>query len=130
MMVSRISDHVDALIDGVIVWENLFAKGDAQELGFRVSVNMACVLTDDTSERVALQSEIKKLYGIRSKIVHGGYHPSPSEAAALRRRVQVLTLQSLQRIVKNHPQLLGADTNSFMSFVISGSYQAGANTLQ
>lgn len=119
MMVSRITDHVDALIDGVIVWENLFGTGATQELGYRVSLNMACVLTDDGCERIALQSEIKKLYDIRSRIIHGGYHPSSSEATKLRRRVQELTLSSLQRILATHPQLLGASVDKFMSFLLT-----------
>ena len=121
-MVGRITGHVDALIDGVVVWENLFGTGDAQELGYRVSMNMASVLTDDRAERVAFQDQIKRLYTERSRIVHGRKHPNASEAADLRRQVQSLTLRALRRIVTAHSRLIGADAATFMKFVISDSY--------
>src|SRR5262249_313765 len=77
-MVSRLTDQVDALIDGVVVWEALFGTGDTQELAYRVSMTMACVLSGSPTERAAYQDEIKKLYSLRSKIVHGGQGRRPS----------------------------------------------------
>lgn len=120
-MVGRISDHVDALIDGVIVWENLFAQGNDKELSFRVSLNMACVLEDDPAKRIALQVELKKLYELRSRIVHGGFPPNSSEVSRLRARVQDLTLLALKRLLQTHFQLLGKQQDSFTRFLIEGS---------
>jgi len=119
-MVSRVYDHTDALIDGVIVWENLFAKGDNNELSFRVSLNMACVLEDEPSKRIALQLEIKKLYQLRSQIVHGVFHANPWEMAKSRNRVQELTLLSLRRLLQTYPQLIGKQQDSYTRFVIEG----------
>lgn len=107
-MVSRLTEHVDALIDGVIVWECLFGTGDTQELSYRVSMNLACVLSDLPKERSDYQHEIKKLYTLRSKIVHGGVRLRSGEDHDHRRRVQELTLSAMRALLDRHPSLVGA----------------------
>jgi hypothetical protein len=116
-MVQRF-DNVDAFIDGVIVWENLFGTGDTQELSYRVSTNMACVLSDDNAARVPLQAELKKLYTLRSRVVHGGRHLSAAEAGTTRARAQVLTIEAMQRLLANHAELVSAKAQDFMAFVL------------
>lgn len=62
-------DPGDALIDAVIVWENLV--GTSNEVTFRVSAALAKLLECDPSTRAALQKSLTKIYGLRSRLVHG-----------------------------------------------------------
>jgi hypothetical protein len=118
LMLNRLVDHADALIDGVIVWECLFGTGDVQELSYRVSMSMACVLSQVPAERVALQNEIKKFYNLRSKIVHGGRQLNSGEDKDCRDRVQELTLSALRALLERHPSLIGAKPDKFIAFVM------------
>lgn len=116
-MVERSSD-VDAFVDAVIVWEALFARGSTAELSYRLSTVMACVLSDNPIERVAYQQEIKKLYNMRSQVVHGGRHLTQSDAFITRQRAQQLTLSAVRRLVLDHPGLIGAGAHGLMAFVL------------
>ena len=60
---------VDAFVDLLIAWENLF--GGRGELSYRISISIAKLLAKDPKERLAKQKEIVKYYDARSKIVHG-----------------------------------------------------------
>jgi hypothetical protein len=64
------NDASDVLIDSVIAWENLL--GTTQETTFRVTAALAWLLARDSyEERAKLSRELKRLYGQRSKVVHG-----------------------------------------------------------
>lgn len=96
--------NVDTLLDGVIVWENLFALGQQNELGFRVSLNVAAILEDDIDARIEAQERIHALYKLRSKIVHGGsVEVLPTDAEEVRK----LTVQVLRRLLSIYPDLIG-----------------------
>ncbi|NOT09432.1 MAG: hypothetical protein HOP28_14675 [Gemmatimonadales bacterium] len=120
-MMRRNAEHVDAFIDAVIVWENLFGLGDSQELSYRVSVNMAFVLADHPAERVALQREIKLLYNLRSRVVHGGEHLDGLKAHNTRLRAHELTLASLRKLLNSYPSLLGAKPDAFTALILGGT---------
>lgn len=63
----------DALIDAVIAIESLFAGAAHTEITFRVSAAIAWLLAPDNPEgRASFAREVKSLYALRSKIVHGG----------------------------------------------------------
>jgi hypothetical protein len=62
-------DDTDALIDAVVVWENLV--GTSSELTFRVTAALAKALEPDRVKRRALQKSLAKVYAIRSRVVHG-----------------------------------------------------------
>jgi hypothetical protein len=111
-------EYVYAFIDAVIAWENLFGTGDNQETSYRVSMNMAAVMSDVVAERVLLQRDIKKLYSRRSTIVHGGDHPSPFEARDLWERARNHTFNALSRLLHRYPHLIDADANLFVSFLL------------
>ncbi|RPK94577.1 hypothetical protein EES46_00765 [Streptomyces sp. ADI98-10] len=49
--------------------ESLF--GAEHELSFRLSLYAAVLISDDPDERVEVKSRFKRLYGLRSKAVHG-----------------------------------------------------------
>jgi hypothetical protein len=60
----------DKLIDYMVAFEALFMK-ETQELRHRLSVRIAKFLKGKYDERKELSSKFKKIYDIRSKIVHG-----------------------------------------------------------
>jgi hypothetical protein len=120
-MAGRLTDHIDALIDGVIVWENLLGTGDIQELSYRVSMTMACVLSQEPGQRVAYQLEIKQLYNLRSKIVHGGLHLQSGEDREKRDRVQELTLLAMRALLDKHPSLVGATPPGLVAFILGAN---------
>jgi hypothetical protein len=62
-------DTADALIDAVMVWENLV--GTSTETTFRVTASIAKALEPDKTKRRALQKTLKQIYDIRSRVVHG-----------------------------------------------------------
>lgn len=67
--ITRREDRADALIDAVMVWENLL--GTAQEVTFRVSAALAKLVERDPMRRISLKKELSRVYGIRSRLVHG-----------------------------------------------------------
>jgi hypothetical protein len=62
----------DVIVDCWSALEALFAGGATSEITYRLSIRAAKVLRQTTEERVELFRQIKRLYGTRSKIVHGG----------------------------------------------------------
>ena len=62
-------DRSDALIDAVMVWENIL--GTSSEVTFRVSAALAKLLERDPVNRRALRRKLSEIYGIRSRLVHG-----------------------------------------------------------
>jgi hypothetical protein len=104
-------DAADALVDAVIAWESLFAGSEQGELVFRISASMACLLEDLRERRPQLQREIKKIYGDRSKIVHGAPNP-PAAVVESRRRAAELGIASLRRLILNFPALIDDDNRS------------------
>lgn len=62
-------DKADALIDAVMVWENLL--GTSNEVTFRVSASLAKLIEDDPEKRINLKKSLSDVYGVRSRIVHG-----------------------------------------------------------
>jgi hypothetical protein len=59
----------DVLVDAVIVWENLF--GATTETTLRVSSSLAWLLGTSSADRKLRLEQYKKIYGFRSRVVHG-----------------------------------------------------------
>ena len=76
-----------------IILENLFTQGPTSEVTFRLSLNLALFISQSKEEFKTIFQISKKLYGIRSAIIHGGNWPSK-----LRK--------------KKFPEQLGLDTNA------------------
>lgn len=117
-MFERWGDAADSFIDAVIVWESLFGTGDTAELSYRVSMNMACVITDDPAQRAELQNEIKQLYSKRSRVVHGGLRLGAPTSGKVRNRSRELTILAWQGLLSKHPGLVSADARTFIRFVL------------
>lgn len=75
--VAHRADKADALIDAVMVWENLL--GTSNEVTFRVSASLAKLIESDPEKRIKLKKAFSDVYGVRSRIVHG----TPVDATAV-----------------------------------------------
>lgn len=67
-------DPADALVDAVIAWENML--GSTTETTFKVCASLSWLLEPrDEERRRQIHSRAKKIYGLRSRLVHGAEHP-------------------------------------------------------
>jgi hypothetical protein len=102
---SKRQDPADGFIDAVVAWDNLFGSRGG-EVTFRISMAMACLLSDRPKIRLELQKEIQELYRFRSDVVHGSTELKYQDVIKYRDRSLVLILQCLRKILKNYPCLL------------------------
>lgn len=111
-------DPRDALIDAVVAWDALV--GATPETVLRVTTSLAVLVEDDIARRPALQRELKAIYGLRSKLVHG--NSQPSEAAAHHAHSQALdvALESLRRILAERPGLAGLNSTQRSTRLLLG----------
>ncbi len=75
LAISSRDDPTDSLIDTVTALENLFGSG-AGELTLRISSSVAWLLGQDLADRIQRQKEVRKIYELRSKILHGALDPT------------------------------------------------------
>lgn len=109
--VSTRLDPMDGFVDAVICWENMFGTGEG-EVSFRVSGAIAKLLEpDDAAARKKLYDEVRDLYGIRSKLVHGSKEPKYQDAVTQRRRSVEIAIEALQRLY-DRPDVLNAGDSS------------------
>lgn len=98
------SDPTDRLVDSVIAWENLFGSSQG-EPRLRISAAMARLLANTREDRERLQSEVKELYDLRSKIVHGGTFKKRTLSADANRALD-LARASLRAMFQNRREVL------------------------
>ena len=91
------SDPTDRLIDSVIALENLFGTGSG-ELVFRVSTGCARLLERDGPARLTLQRDVRRLYNLRSRVVHGAHAPEPGEMHPHAVDASDLAVRALRRL--------------------------------
>lgn len=96
----------DALIDAVIVAENLFGHGGTTEVGFRVSSALALLLERDPAKRRELKRELGKIYGLRSKVVHGGEITEKDGLSDGRDRAIETAVGALRELFEHRPELI------------------------
>ncbi|GAB1509107.1 hypothetical protein [Actinophytocola sp. KF-1] len=112
--VSSRMDAMDGFVDAVICWENLFGTPEGEST-FRISGAMAVLLEPDSPERrIALMNEIRDLYRVRSRLVHGANEPNITTAYKHRDRAVELALAAFQAVYENE-QLLQAENSSVRS---------------
>ena len=88
----------------VLLWvalEALFGVDDKGEQRFRLSTSLALFLSGDPSERRKIAAEAKKLYDVRSKVVHGSRSAGIDTEGMIAdcRRVEDLVRRSLVKIL-------------------------------
>lgn len=100
------TDASDALIDCVVVWENLVGSS-AGESTFRVSSALGWLLGgDNEDERLRYQAATSAMYSLRSGIVHGTTVLDAARAAQTRTDALSLTTQILRVLFRDRPDLL------------------------
>lgn len=104
-------DPSDALVDGVIAWENLVGSREG-EATLRVSAALAWLLEDEFESRQERQRAIGRLYKLRSDVVHGTRLLQPREAAEKSREVIEITLGALRKMLRERSELLRECRNS------------------
>lgn len=72
------------------------------ELVYRLSLLSACLLTERGESRKAKFEQVKKLYGLRSKVVHGEQLTDEKVASALNESYELLASLLLLSIDKGH----------------------------
>jgi hypothetical protein len=122
-ILSAISDRPyseeDALIDAVIVWENLFGHGSNVEMTFRVTTALAILLEADLAKRSELAAELRKIYGDRSTIAHGSKLSSKRNLPEIRDRAIEVAVLALRSLFRDHPDIL-ADPDRGMRLLLEG----------
>jgi hypothetical protein len=104
----------DMLVDAVIVWENLF--GARQETTMRVTASLAWLLGSGIEDRKHKQSQYKRIYELRSGVVHGSIDEL-RKAEDRNRPVQALetAISALRIVFKDRPDLLGEADSALRS---------------
>jgi len=98
----------DKLVDYMISFESLFMK-ETQELSHRLSARISRFIKDDYDERKKLYLDFKKIYGIRSKIVHG-------ESISPKSLKQV-KVESIHGLIQKTDELLRESIKEFIDVV-------------
>ncbi|MEU1553188.1 hypothetical protein ABZ517_10745 [Streptomyces scabiei] len=73
----------DAVVDFVVALESLLLPYDSDarhgDLGYRFRMHGAHYLAKTKGERPKIVKQLTMLYGLRSKLVHGGKYPTPAD---------------------------------------------------
>ena len=97
----------DRLVDAAVAWEALFGSQDRDQLALQLSLCIAWLLAPDNhAERECVFRRAKKIYGLRSKLVHGG-GAKPSEVEEAANELTEWLRQALVALV-THSSLLAA----------------------
>lgn len=102
--VAERSSPEDVLVDAVVVWENLF--GSQQETTMRVTSSLAWLLGENVSDRKLKAAQFKKLYTLRSGIVHGSRELKPGEARIKADEAVDVALDALRKVFGERQDLL------------------------
>ena len=98
----------DKLIDYMISFESLFMKED-QELSHRLSVRVSRFIKGEYIERKELFSDFKKIYNIRSRIVHG--------ESFNHKNLRKLKVESLSELVSKVEEHLRVSIKKFICLI-------------
>ncbi len=91
-------DPVDSFIDAIICWENLI--GASPETTFRVCAAIAHLIHPDApSERFDEFEKMKRMYSLRSKVVHGSKHLSSIDAFEKRDYAIDIALRAMRAVL-------------------------------
>ncbi|MBB3698177.1 hypothetical protein KMW28_17525 [Flammeovirga yaeyamensis] len=97
----------DSIVDAFIAWESMFSgRGDTT---IKVTGSIAKFLKNDFTERENLYKELKKLYNLRSEIVHG--KPKKSKELEkenirfVRKRIISIGIECLSKLLKDEDLL-------------------------
>jgi hypothetical protein len=93
----------DSILDFVIALESLFLPYDKNtrngDLGYRFRIHGAHYIAKTKSDRSTVVKELRDLYNIRSRLVHGEKYPTPSQIEDTRNIAQDFARRGLLRAV-------------------------------
>jgi hypothetical protein len=102
-------NYTDSLIDSVIGLENLF--GGRTEISFSIANSVARLLETKEKERSKIFSEIKKIYNLRSSLLHGSSKdPSSKEIREMRNKSIKFLSGSLRALYSARPDLISLNS--------------------
>lgn len=103
-------DPADALVDAVIAWENML--GSTTETTFKVCASLSWLLEPrDEERRRQIHSRAKKIYGLRSRLVHGAEHPDFQDSDKSAQDALALAIRAFLAIHSN-PELVDMKSGS------------------
>ncbi len=106
--VSQRPSPIDSLVDAVVAWESLVgSKGG--EITFRVTAALAKLIEADPMKRVAIVKQLKGIYSLRSKAVHG----EAMDMNALKDSTDAAIgfgIAALQRLYEKNPEWFALDS--------------------
>jgi hypothetical protein len=94
-------DDAEATIDYVIALEGLLVPTSQGESVYRFCLNGARYIADDSSDRRRIFKELKDLYDIRSKLVHGSGVRAHEQKREAKRNARQLASRALKKAVMN-----------------------------
>jgi hypothetical protein len=106
----------DVLVDAVIVWENLF--GAKTETTLRISSSLAWLLGTSKDDRLKRQSDYKKIYRLRSNIVHGVASIDQKQLQESSQEAVQISIDALRAIFSEHADLLEIESSEERSLQI------------
>jgi Apea-like HEPN len=112
----------DILIDSVMAWENLL--GTDSETTFRVTASLSHLLEANAATRRERHKELKKLYKVRSRVVHGE-SPSALVVGESATRALDVAKQAMSVIFAQEPWLLDLTSSSERADAILMGYPPG-----
>jgi hypothetical protein len=98
-------DPVDALVDLVIAWENLFGSRQGEPT-LRISAALGWLLGSTPDEREKYRSRASKAYTLRSDVVHGHRPVTAQEAADMLVEARTMTRAALWDLFSERTDLL------------------------
>jgi hypothetical protein len=98
-------DQVDALVDLVIAWENLFGSRQGEPT-LRISAALGWLLGSTPEQREEFRAQVTKVYALRSDIVHGNRTVPPDEAVGALSVARRLTLSALRVLFRERTDVL------------------------
>ena len=108
----------DALIDAVIAWENML--GSKSETTFKVSAALSWLLEpEDLEARRTLNARAKKIYNLRSRIVHGEVDDDMAEAAKFSKEALTLAVRVFRHI-HAQPKLKDMSSSARAEMILLG----------
>jgi hypothetical protein len=92
------------VLDFTVALEALFVPYDEnahyRKLGRRFREHGACFLARDSSQRAVMEERLRRIYEVRSRLVHGGGYPGPEEISKARDEARELAQRGLLRAVR------------------------------
>lgn len=114
----------DVMVDAVIVWENLF--GAKTETALRVTSSLAWLVGTSAEDRMTRQSNYKKIYGLRSDVVHGAAKVNQTVIEEKSLEAVGISIEALRAIFDVRPELLkiGSSEERSLNILHSGEHKA------